>query len=134
MSISNIPPAATTPIPMPRAIAAVLALRSSSCTSSLVSATSCTSKSLASLMMPHTLDRFAGFARGRPAQFLGFGRHSGNSPRCILYPTTVGAAHFVAILCHAPLHFLLGLLAGIAVSLLYQTDQFVRLPPDAVEV
>ena len=49
-------------------------------------------------------------------------------------PTTVGTAHFVAILLQAPLHLLLGLFTGIAIFLLHYTDQFVLLTPDLVEV
>src|SRR5512141_1557608 len=56
MSASKIPPAAIAPTPIPKAIAAVLAFRSSYFTSCLVSAISCSSKSLASLAMPLTND------------------------------------------------------------------------------
>jgi hypothetical protein len=52
MSISNIPPAATIPNPMPSAIAAVTPLLSSQRTSSFVRATCRISKSFASLAMP----------------------------------------------------------------------------------
>jgi hypothetical protein len=52
MSISNIPPLATTPMPMPSAIAAVLALRSLSYTSSFVSTSSCLSTPLTSFTIP----------------------------------------------------------------------------------
>ena len=62
------------------------------------------------------------------------GRLTGARRRCVPLPTTVGAAHFVAILFKMPLHLLLGLLTGIAVFLLDHADQFVLLAPDPVEV
>src|SRR6202040_2337926 len=56
MNNSNNPPIAIVAIPMPSAIAAVLALSSSYRTSSFVSATSCSSNSLASFAMPPSND------------------------------------------------------------------------------
>src|SRR5512132_210765 len=61
--------------------------------------------------------------RGSRAELSCLGRHTGNGPACL-----------VAILLEAPLNLLLGLLASISVSLLYQTDQLVLLTADPVEV
>src|SRR5262245_5461291 len=66
---------------------------------------------------------FIRFLRGGRAELSCPGRYPGNGPACL-----------IAILLEAPLNFLLGLLASISVSLLYQTDQLVLLTADHLEV
>src|SRR5882724_3063395 len=74
---------------------------------------------------PHTDNgrRLVRLLRGSRAELSCLGRHTGNGP-----------AFLVAIFLEAPLNLLLGLLASISISLLYQTDQLVLLTADPVEV
>src|SRR5882724_2431735 len=67
--------------------------------------------------------RLVRLLRGSRAELSCLGGHTGNGPVCL-----------VVILLKAPLDLLLGLLASISVSLLYQTDQLVLLTADPLEV